>query len=176
MIITSTSLSHKKNLIRHFAPGFIGMVIFSVLLLVSTDIALWLWALITALLMLGGLTLHGHSLDHKVIQWVELTEEAINIKGHVKDVPFTAHLPLKDIRASLVMLRENKSRKDFYIRLETMEDKQCINLNRHWNYEKLINFYKALKKAQGEPLTLTDKDYLKQMRDLAMGLAQGYNS
>ena len=176
MIITSTSLSHKKNLIRHFVPGFLGVVFFSGLLLITTEINLWFWASLTVTILIAAISLLRKTFDPRVVQWVELTEEMINIKGHVKDVPFTAQLPLKDVRANLVMLRENKYRKDFYIRLETLEEKQCINLNRHWNYEKLINFYKALKKAQDEPLTLTDKDYLKQMRDLAMGLAQGYNS
>ena len=175
MIITSPPLSHKRNLMRQYAPGLLGTVVFSGLLLL-TSLDLWLWALITLFVSIGVVSTVLKTIEYKVIESVALDEVAITLKGHVKDVAFTAMLPLADTKASLIMLRVSKYSKDFYIRLETADEKHCINLNRHWSYEKLINFYKALKKAQGEPLTFGDKDYLKQMRDRAMGIAQGYDS
>ena len=170
MIIISSPLSHKRNLMRQYAPGLIGTVFFSCLLLL-TSLDPWLWALITLFVSIGVVSFVRKTIDYKVIESVALGEETITLKGHIKGASFTAQLRLANTKASIIMLRDGKYRRDFYIRLETAGEKHCINLNRHWSYEKLINFYKALKKAQGESLTFGDKDYLKQMRDRAMGIA-----
>ena len=132
---------------------------------------MWPWSLGILFFVVLVMAYDLNKLPDQHIHYLQLESGQISLKGDKGGQKFEANLSIDNINASIHLGRHSRQKTEYYIKLESPEGTFEINRNEVWDYRKLIRFYLALKEAQGQPLSIDEKDYLKRMHNRAEGLS-----